>query len=90
MSIRLPVADIKFIADFAAFCRTKGDEEYGRCDADSCALAQFGHPGVQHNELRGVPEVAFSAALAGPFPSTFSALADRLEALIVDAPMVSA
>jgi acyl dehydratase len=91
MSHRLPIADIAFIADFAAFCRTKGDEAYDFCDSDACALAQFGFPGVGRIACRrlGIPEAAFDAA--NPIVSsvgTFSALADRLEALIADAPVV--
>lgn len=86
MSARQPLEDIAFISEFAAFCRSKGDETYGRCDAYACALAQFGHPGVQFTELRGVPEAAFQAALEGDYPARFSALAGRLEALLIDAP----
>ena len=41
MAHRLPLADIKFIADFAAFCRGKGDEEYDYWDIKRCAGALF-------------------------------------------------
>ncbi len=41
MSARLPLADYQFISDFAAFCRTKGDEGYNYVDCEHCALGQF-------------------------------------------------
>lgn len=41
MSHRLPLKDIKFIADFAAFCRTKGDEAYDYVEPQECACCQF-------------------------------------------------
>lgn len=92
MSHRLPVADIQFIADFAAFARSKGDEAYDYLDPDvGCALAQFGHPGVDFIDganTDGIPEAVDGAAVS--YPWTFSALASRLEALIADAPMVRA
>lgn len=91
MSARFPLADIQFIADFAAFCRSKGDEEYNPEDAETCALAQFGYGGVSVFDCddRGVPKIAYMAAVhAYGEPYTFSALADRLEALIADAPVV--
>jgi hypothetical protein len=87
---RQPLADIQFIADFAAFCRSKGDETYNSIDSDVCALAQFGYPRVSDdnngrlNDPR-VPERAYEAVF---HQGTFSALADRLEALIADAPVV--
>lgn len=100
MAHRLPLADIQFIADFAAFCRTKGDEEYNPGRVAECALAQFGHPRVASAwDLReaGIPVAAYTQAVGydhdgGPGhcgPYTFSALADRLEALIADAPAVA-
>lgn len=89
MSHRLPLADIQFITEFAKFCRSKGDEEYDYEDATVCALAQFGHPNVQEHDWRGVPEPAFYAAVGiEDVECNFSALADRLEALIADAPRV--
>lgn len=88
MAQHMPPKDIEFIASFAAFCRTKGDEDYNPCDANVCALAQFGHPGVPYSECErfGIPRDAMNAALSEPW--VFSALADRLEALLVDAPVV--
>lgn len=87
MSARLPLSDIQFISDFAAFCRTKpAGEEYFFFSAGACALAEFGHPGVQSDNLRGVPYKALHAAAEEP--RTYPALADRLEALIADAPAV--
>lgn len=88
MSHRLPLADFQFIADFAAFARSKGDEPYTFIMASQCALAQFGIPGVASFDLKGVPMEAYDAA--GVHPYTFSALADRLEALLIDAPAVHA
>ncbi len=41
MSQKLPLADIAFIADFATFARSKGDETYDYCEPGDCALAQF-------------------------------------------------
>lgn len=92
MSHRLPLADIQFIADFAAFCRTKGDEAYDYSYASRCALAQFGYPDVQYGALGCVPEEAFWAAIGEDIPlgepHTFSALADRLEAILADTPVM--
>lgn len=90
VSHRLPLADIRFIADFAAFCRGKGDWEYCATDPFECALARYGFRDVHSFNARelGVPVEAFHQAIFEPH--TFSALADRLEALIADAPMVSA
>lgn len=114
MSHRLPVADIQFISDFAAFCRTKGDEGYDYSNAHNCALSQFlrasgraiepscstrgwhdeacpgvgRHPipdGIDNSGIWGDGRTVLRAK-AGP--STFSALADRLEALIADVPEV--
>jgi hypothetical protein len=117
MSARLPVADIKFIADFAAFCRTKGDEGYVFTDRCSCALASFLRETGREPMACVIPgywftdEAAYEAAIADDWRNlegracasvpegiddclntgecddrTFSALADRLEALIADAP----
>lgn len=92
----MPLSDAVFIQEFAAFCRTKGDEEYEACSPSVCALAQFGHPGVIiGGSLKGyfdragvaVPSGAYEAAVHYE-PHTFSALADRLEALLADAPIV--
>lgn len=101
MAHRLPLKDIRFIADFAAFARSKGDERYDYGLPNACALAQFaekvglttkGLPcEVYHDGANWQPTFCspFEEALNpadGAF--TFSALADRLEALIADAPVV--
>lgn len=81
------------IADFAAFCRSKGDKAFDYYDNCGCALAQFlkgDHPDVSVGgavySLTG--EVADDIEMAPGVrkalvsePSTFPALADRLEAL---------
>lgn len=99
MSARLPLADIQFIAAFAAFCRTKGDEGYNYFATGDCAIARFlkgtgrcADPSVgayrwrdqATGEVHHFPEFTAEAEE----PHTFPALADRLEALIADAPMV--
>jgi hypothetical protein len=97
MAHRLPLADYQFIADFAAFARSKGDGAYEAGDSEICALAQFGHPNVivwsgeevdEDGEPSLVPFSAYEAVVrddSGGY--TFSALADRLEALLADAPV---
>lgn len=109
MSTHYPVKDIEFIADFAAFCRSKGDEVFDYCEPDCCALAQFlstsgraqkpsvgGYAiwtddaergGKSQRAPDGVHEALLSV-LDHKDCGTFSALADRLEALIADAPVV--
>lgn len=102
MSHRMPLNEIDFISRFAAFCRTKGDERYDYTDPFGCALAQFvdetgrtdaeslpfcermkvGFDPIEDSVL----EVALNSGKDGGY--NFSALADRLEALIVDAPVV--
>lgn len=100
---KLPLADVIFIQDFAAFCRTKGDEAYNYCRPHSCALAQFvdasgladasGLPLCRRMEEGfdpledGILEPALNTG-GRDKDYTFSALADRLEALLVDAPVV--
>lgn len=101
MSHVLPLADILFIADFAAFCRTKGNEEYDYFSTRTCAVAQFvRETGLCDNpcvggwhwrdtateEIHRFPK-GFDAECEEPY--IFSALADRLEALIADAPLVT-
>jgi hypothetical protein len=88
MAQRQPLADIQFIADFAAFCRTKGDERYSYVNSELCALGQFGHPGLDCDEIIDRFGAGVESALVSD-PENFSALADRLEALIADAPVVS-
>lgn len=90
MSNHLPLKDYAFITEFAAFCRGKGGKQYDCTDASKCALAQFGYPDVQMHELGAVPPDAFRSAvfLDGSGYSLFSALADRLDALLVHGSVV--
>lgn len=87
-----PLADTLFLTRFRDFARAKGDAGYNPWEATVCALAQFGYPGAQCSTLEdnleelGIPLAAFDAALDGY--SDFASLADRLEALLADAPMV--
>lgn len=102
MSQRQPLADIQFISDFAAYARGRGDAEYDYTSNRNCACCQFVretgravdpraggtywrdelafHPYPEGVALALVTEIAGTA--------TFSALADRLEALLTDAPTV--
>lgn len=96
----MPLSDAVFIAEFAAFCRGKGDEAYDYDCSVNCAVAQFvrdtgrsngdaiGHIWYydQHGKSQAIPCGVSPAADA--YPQTFSALADRLEALIADRPAV--
>jgi len=104
MSAHLPLADITFIAEFAAFARAKGGGAYRYSDFTNCACAQFlkasgrcAKPLVyaHHWEDEAGGEHWFPGGFASPIgiaisdgDHTFSALADRLEALITDAPVV--
>lgn len=104
MAHRLPLSDIKFLADFHAYCLTRGDEEYNYCNASGCALAQFlkdtGRWDADEQPLgiykplapRGAwfPEEGSELYLAlnNVGDETFSALATRIEALLADAPRV--
>ena len=102
MAHRLPLADIQFISDFAVYARSRGDVSYSYCDAATCALAQFLRDtgridlaeqpcgvtkpyGLNWFPARGTPLVK---ALNCGNAYTFSALASRLERLIVDAPVL--
>ena len=85
------------IADFAAFCRSKGDEAYDYVEPRSCALAlflQIDHPFADvgghsyclegEDEEDGIP-IPFGVHNGlTAHPRTFAALADRLEALIAE------
>lgn len=84
MSARLPLKDIVFISEFAAFCRTKGDASYVASDAGICALAQFGYPGLDSFTCghAGVPFRALRAACVPPH--NYASLATRLESLLSD------
>lgn len=93
MSHRLPVADIQFIARFAEFCRGKpAAEHYDFLSPKVCAVAQFGYPDLydtgcaEQGGEQVAPEIAMDAACKMPW--TWGSLADRLEALIADAPAV--
>ncbi len=84
-----PLADTLFLQNFAAFCRAQGDATYEWDRPSVCALAQFGYPGALFPVLDGIPLDAYQAALlAGERdgPARFSDLADRLDAILVDAP----
>ena len=91
--LSIPFKDLEFIRDFAAFCRTKGDERYNFFSVGECAVTQFLHTrgiGIPSDENPGSEwvrwhNVAGGTAMTSPW--TFSALADRLEALLVDAPV---
>ena len=89
-----PPSDTLFISEFAAFCRTKGDGGYDFWaiddSASGCALTQFSHSrglSAEDDPDWGPRHVRLSYALMAK-PWTFSALADRLDALLVDSPVV--
>ena len=105
--LHLPLADILFISEFSAFCRTKGDEAYRFTSPGHCALAQFlketgraTDPSVGPDDwCDGCgPDISLPAGLNDALSNesfedcestwTFSALADRLDALIAHAPKV--
>ena len=105
MSHRLPLADIQFISEFATYARGRGDVAYNYMDNLNCAACQFlrdtgraEQPSVGGNIWRDVadaefayksmPDIDMPALCVGEW--NFSALADRLEALIADAPVVAA
>lgn len=82
-----PMDEIAFLTEFADWCRTKGDEAYDPTEADECAIAQFGMPGLTAREIRGLAdglwdEISHSAMPYEKGAFTFSALADRIDALI--------
>lgn len=97
--------DRAFISEFAAFCRTKGDEGYDYWDTLNCAVAQFvrasgkgvsagGLTWADNNNKRHLMPDGFVTngnrdGVIISLPHTFSALADRLEALLTDAPEVA-
>lgn len=84
MALRQPLADIQFISDFAAFCRTKGDEGFSYYDEAQCALGLFGY---RHGFVDpDIPESVKDAITDSD--ETFADVADRLEALLIDAPVV--
>lgn len=104
MTTRLPLKDFEFIRDFAAFCRTKGDEGYDYLDPWECACAQFlkasGRAAAPSTAGGFWVDRAIDRYARHPLPNgldgiggalledprTFSALATRLDALLVDAP----
>jgi hypothetical protein len=96
MAHRLPLKDIAFLTEFAAFCRGKGEEGYCFTSTRNCAGAQFirskhsnfagfGTKGWEDTDGNWHVTADLKGALSAS-PRTFSALADRLEALLVDAP----
>lgn len=107
--MNLSPKEVSFISDFAAFCRTKGGEEYSFGSVCNCALAQFLRASgrCENPRVSGYgrwSDKGSSESFQAPFDfrgsteeervlhtllgreRTFSALADRLEALIADAP----
>lgn len=98
MAHRLPLKDIKFIADFAAYARSRGDEAYDYMNPSECAIAQFAETGasIPESVALHVSGAVYDLAMGTPVEEAlvscddFAALADRLEALLVDAPKVSA
>ncbi len=102
MAHHLPLADYKFIADFAAFCRGKpADEAYDYMSCYDCACAQFlkatdrakapivgGDFYIDADGHHSFPAEVARAIHNGREGNTFAALATRLEALIADSPAV--
>jgi hypothetical protein len=99
MAHRLPTKDIEFIRDFAAFCRTKGERSYPYLNIKRCAAAQFlketGRARFPHVGGDEWSSARYLWLLDRPFPEgvgravcmmprTFSALATRLEALLIE------
>jgi hypothetical protein len=41
MAQKQPIADIRFLTDFHAYCLTRGDEAYDFVDPGECACCQF-------------------------------------------------
>ncbi|MGX7895505.1 hypothetical protein [Tsuneonella sp. HG222] len=41
MAHKLPIADIRFIQEFHAYCLTRGDDAYDFQDTTNCATCQF-------------------------------------------------
>lgn len=100
MAHKLPLNDIRFLADFHAYCRTRGGAEYNYLDASVCALAQFLQASgriedeaqpcglVKYANWNPEPGSSLHGALNAGEDYTFSALATRLEALLADAPVL--
>jgi hypothetical protein len=109
MAHKLPLADIQFIADFAAYARGRGKVAYDFVDPGNCACCQFLRDTGRAEEPRVVPTDWRDGVLSGtrfPLPEglnaalnakvdgygstswRFDLLADRLEALIADSPLV--
>ena len=81
--------DIEFYTEFAAYCRGKPvDEAYDYWAADDCALIQFlRDTGRQHDRMAGWRIETGSWDIQDALDPdngelTFSALADRIDALI--------
>lgn len=94
MSHHMPLADYAFITKFAAFCRGKPvDEGYDFMSVTNCVgaqfirsqeptFAEFGSAGWEdtNGEWHDVPYLGCQLVAD---PQTFSALAGRLEALLI-------
>jgi hypothetical protein len=103
---RQPLADIQFIADFAAYARGREPTEgFDYFSNTNCACCQFlrDHRGYAEPRVGGFGWRAALMAERNDFPEgvgcalvgaetaagwTWGALADRLEGLIADAPVV--
>lgn len=68
---------------FITFCRAKGKEAYNASDIYTCALAQFGFPGVAtfDNESYGISDAVYNRVVASETQTTFDQLVARLESL---------
>lgn len=69
---------------FIAFCREKGTQFYEPGDYDTCALAQFGFPGLTSADTvsAGVPLNVYIEAVSGDGrEKTFVELAGKLESI---------
>ena len=87
MTQPLPLSDIEFLTEFAAWCREQ-DGTYDYWEADNCAVMQFlRDTGKPHGRIDGW-EIetrirGIQPALNHPSGDwTFAALADRVEQLI--------
>jgi hypothetical protein len=76
------------LAEFEAFCLSKGDERYNGISAGTCALAQFGFPDVGKGSLDrlGISDGVYRAVVFHGFDPpadfyTFGSLASRLSRL---------
>jgi hypothetical protein len=49
------------LAEFEAFCRSKGDGEYDYCDPIECAAAQFVRDGMGMDKVNAVPNFVYTS-----------------------------